>query len=131
MRIVVIQGVGHSSIDESCIHNVALQAMAQDRSLGFSPKLLDRFDQDPTQRLMRPSQRYSQEVQEAALGLVDHLLGEGFVGCFYDIASQEFGYLHFSLRLRAEIPNESQNPNIKSLGQIPHEFRLGACGLIF
>jgi hypothetical protein len=32
---------------------------------------------------------------------------------------------------KLQIPNESQNPYIKSLGQIPHEFRLGGCGLIF
>jgi hypothetical protein len=31
---------------------------------------------------------------------------------------------------KLQIPNESQNPYMKSLGQIPHEFRFGGCGLI-
>ena len=82
MGIIKIQSMGYGPIDQCCVHYVRLQAMAPNRGLGFSAKILDGLHQDLTQGLIRPSQGHSHEIQDAALSLVNHFFRERPIGCF-------------------------------------------------
>ena len=94
MRIIVIERMGDRAVDESGIHDVGLQAVAQDRGLGFAAKILGHFHQDVAQGLFRTPQSDSEQVKEAALGLVNHRFGKRAIGCFHGKSRQFFGYLH-------------------------------------
>ena len=124
MGVIVIQGVGHGPVDQGRLGDTGLHPVAPDRGLGISPEFPDGLQEDFGQGLTGPSQCYADEIQETALGLVDHFPGERPVGRLQGITRQGFGNLHDSLPLSDEIPDAKNHDLVKShLGRHAGESR--------
>jgi hypothetical protein len=113
MGVIVIQGVGHGPVDQGRLGDAGLHPVTPDRGLGISTEFPDGLQEDLGQRLAGPSQGHADEIQKAALGLMDHFPGKSSIGRLQCITGQGFGDLHDFLTLRNEIPNSKQNPNFK------------------
>jgi hypothetical protein len=111
--VVEVQGMGDGPVDQGRIQDAGFQAVSQDRSLRLSSELPGGFDQDLAQGLPGPPQGRADEIQEAALPLVDHIFGEGTVGRFYHVFGDSFGYLHYFLlrKKKFQIPGTKSQIN--------------------